>query len=181
MSFKIAFIIHITTALIYAQASAGLSQPSQVRFKAPNIELGGNIDFARINGDYTSQTILNFNPFLSKYFSWLFVGPILGFNIINSHSYSSSKNIVYGVHFGSILWNPINPAFPYIDLGVARAKLSQGYYDEISGLAIPIEIGIKTRIGSSAFLNSSIFYSFQNLEDHTYRTFGLSVGFSVYR
>ena len=152
-------------------------------------EFGGEVSFmhASKNGEYNS--LLTMEPYFVKYLSSFFFGPVLGLQVhwyrYYYYYYYSEQfytghtgEYVAGMLFGGLISDRKSGFLPYVSLGVCAVS----YYNGSStGVSIPIEFGLKQRIGGSTFLNYGFVYNYTNVEDNSLNTFGMHIGISFYR
>ena len=160
-----------------------------------DVEFGGNVSFSYSSTDNTYNTLLSINPSIVKYFSSFFIGPILGLSVnwykINTYSYDYYYNYYgpssysgtegeyfLGARFGTLL-SQSNPNWlPYFASGICAAWLDNG---SSTGLSIPVELGVKNRIGSSAFINYAIQYNYLHFGSTNSNTIGFNIGLSLFK
>jgi hypothetical protein len=172
------YVTVFTISLLCQAAFADLPTAPEQRNR-PNIEFGGNVSFANTSNSNSSQYLFDFSPFVSKYFSSFFIGPIAGISISKGNYNSLTKVFIYGLHCGRVFGNTGNTYLPYADIGIAGSTVQ--HYGTSNGLVIPFEFGLKTMIGSSAFVNGGLLYTFQKTDGYRTNTFGAAIGISIYK
>lgn len=179
---------------VVAQDGGSLKERNKGDWKI-NYECGGNVSFthAAQNGEY--EGLLNIEPFFSKYFSSFFLGPIFGFQLdwyryrdyyYDPYSYYAverfyhghTSQCVVGGKFGGLIGDQKSDFFPYLSVGICGVSYSSGHS---TGVSIPLEFGLKQRIGPSTFLNYGFVYNYTNVNDNSLNTFGMQVGISFYK
>jgi hypothetical protein len=160
-----------------------------------NFECGGEVSFlhAADNGEY--EGLFSMEPFYLKYISSFFFGPVFGFQLSwfryrdyywDPYSYYTdvryyhghSSQCVVGMQAGGLLAGQKSTFLPYLTLSVCGVSYASGHS---TGVSIPLELGLKQRIGASTFLNYGFVYNYSSVNDNSLNTFGMKIGISFYR
>jgi hypothetical protein len=160
-----------------------------------NFECGGDVSFlhAAENGEY--EGLFSMEPFYFKYFSSFFFGPIFGYQLswyrfrdyywdpysyypVETYYHGHSSQCIFGMQFGGLMAGQESDFLPYVSAGICGVSYANG---RSTGVSIPLELGLKQRIGASTFLNYGFVYNYTNVNDNSLNTFGMQIGISFYK
>jgi hypothetical protein len=155
------------------------------RFQPGVIELSGNGDLSVDIRDTQNLYYFSMAPSINFYCiaDGIYVGPLTLYSRYWSKDYVSASN-GYGVNAGYTLPfdSGVNPYFG-VTLGY---RFNNTEYDgsfaiadrRSSGIYLPVYFGIKIALGESFLLNLQPTYTYSKLENASFKSFGVKMGFS---